>query len=58
MYIYAHVHCAYVATGMQWQPWFGRLKVDEVSSLVALEVILLVDLHSEVEVSFTPLFAT
>ena len=39
-------------------PWFGRVKVDEVSSLVALEVILLVDLHREVEVGLTPLLTT
>ena len=39
-------------------PWFCGVKVDEVSSLVALEVILLVDLHREVEVGLTPLLTT
>ena len=39
-------------------PWFGGVKVDEVSSLVALEVILLVDLHREVEVGLAPLLTT
>lgn len=39
-------------------PWFGGFKVDKVSSLVALEVILLVDLHRQVEVSLTPLLTT
>lgn len=38
--------------------WFGNVKVHQVGSLVALEVVLQVDLHGEVEVSLAPLFTT
>ena len=63
---YTHTHTGSVSTRKymytvsmrQCWPWFGNVKVDEVGSLVALEVILLVDLHCQVEVSLTPLLTT